>query len=931
MTAQFKLHQDIKLHVKERISESDARRQQLTAQAILERLPEQPGVILADEVGMGKTFVAIAVAVSIALSNRSGGRPVVVMVPSSLKEKWPRDFELFCECCLPADLAKKLRYGRAEKAVDFLKLLDDPIRKRSSLIFMTHGAMSRGLDDPWVKLALIQRSLHRRRNTANLKRALGRNLGDLLQLKRVTRQDSSIWETLLKTPPSDWLRHLAGLIEGMDDDPVPEDICKLLPSLNTDWIYEAIQQIPIRRTKHYKAKLVSARHAIKEELREVWKECLAKFRRRLPLLILDEAHHLKNADTRLAKLFRSQDSFDDAEAIQSGPLAGVFERMLFLTATPFQLGHGELCSVLDRFDGVHWKGKSAPSIGRVGFESARKDLRSSLDRAQESAVALDNAWGKLRESDMQVNGQRIDEVDSWWKLAQETEHVTPATSEVIACFQSTKATMRDAEQLLQPWVLRHLKPRQLLGNVSKPRRERNVGASILLQPHDQNGAGITVSGEALLPFLLASRASACRPESRSVFAEGLASSYEAFLHTRNRNDDAVMDDDEDDNIAFDINDSSAWYLDHLEKLIPRQRDSAMEHPKMDATVGRAVEFWRSGEKVVVFCHYIQTGRTLRRKISSAIQQEILNLGILKLKCETNEVIGELKRLGDRFFDDGPLRRACDRETRSMLDQHPGIAAHGETLIQIVRRNLRTPAFLVRFFPLGSDEPADMLIKNSFDSRDQSGITLREVIGDFFTFLELRCGSKQRKSCIDAVGKIQTGIHFGGATAGFEEDELQGEKPERLLPNVRLVNGQTRSDTRQRLMLTFNTPFYPEVLIASSVMSEGVDLHLNCRHIIHHDLCWNPSNLEQRTGRIDRIGAKAERAGESIQVYLPYIAETQDEKMYRVVMDRERWFNVVMGEDYRIDAKTTDKLANRIPFPNAAAHELAFKLESQREH
>ena len=182
-----------------------------------------------------------------------------------------------------------------------------------------------------------------------------------------------------------------------------------------------------------------------------------------------------------------------------------------------------------------------------------------------------------------------------------------------------------------------------------------------------------------------------------------------------------------------------------------------------------------------------------------------------------------------------------------------------------------------------------------------------------------------------MGKIQTGTHFGGATAGFDEDELQGEKPERLLPNVRLVNGQTRSDTRQRLMLTFNTPFYPEVLIASSVMSEGVDLHLNCRHIIHHDLCWNPSNLEQRTGRIDRIGAKAERAGESIQVYLPYIAETQDEKMYRVVMDRERWFNVVMGEDYRIDAKTTDKLANRIPFPNAAAHELAFKLESQREH
>ncbi len=157
-----------------------------------------------------------------------------------------------------------------------------------------------------------------------------------------------------------------------------------------------------------------------------------------------------------------------------------------------------------------------------------------------------------------------------------------------------------------------------------------------------------------------------------------------------------------------------------------------------------------------------------------------------------------------------------------------------------------------------------------------------------------------------------------------------DSAEQLLPNVRLVNGRTRSETRQRLMLTFNTPFYPEVLIASSVMSEGVDLHLNCRHMIHHDLCWNPSNLEQRTGRIDRIGAKAEIVGKSIQIFLPYIAETQDEKMYRVVMDRERWFNVVMGEKYTVDAHTTEKLASRVPFPAAAALELSFKLEEQWE-
>jgi hypothetical protein len=35
-------------------------------------------------------------------------------------------------------------------------------------------------------------------------------------------------------------------------------------------------------------------------------------------------------------------------------------------------------------------------------------------------------------------------------------------------------------------------------------------------------------------------------------------------------------------------------------------------------------------------------------------------------------------------------------------------------------------------------------------------------------------------------------------------------------------------------------------------------------------------------------------------------------MYRVVMDRERWFNVVMGEQFKVDARSTEALAQRIP-------------------
>jgi hypothetical protein len=46
--------------------------------------------------------------------------------------------------------------------------------------------------------------------------------------------------------------------------------------------------------------------------------------------------------------------------------------------------------------------------------------------------------------------------------------------------------------------------------------------------------------------------------------------------------------------------------------------------------------------------------------------------------------------------------------------------------------------------------------------------------------------------------------------------------------------------------------------------------------LHHDLCWNPSTLEQRSDRVNRIGAKAATSGKSIQIYIPFIEETQDE-------------------------------------------------------
>jgi SNF2 family DNA or RNA helicase len=127
-----------------RVPEADQKRQRAEVEEILRRLHTQPGVILADEVGMGKTFVALAVAYSVAVCSPRG--PVVVMVPANLMEKWIQDLKTFCELYLdnryPAERNQAerndrtaMRFGAARHSVEFLRLLDDPPHARCHLIF----------------------------------------------------------------------------------------------------------------------------------------------------------------------------------------------------------------------------------------------------------------------------------------------------------------------------------------------------------------------------------------------------------------------------------------------------------------------------------------------------------------------------------------------------------------------------------------------------------------------------------------------------------------------------------------------------------------------------------------------------------------------------------------------------------------------------
>ena len=46
-----------------------------------------------------------------------------------------------------------------------------------------------------------------------------------------------------------------------------------------------------------------------------------------------------------------------------------------------------------------------------------------------------------------------------------------------------------------------------------------------------------------------------------------------------------------------------------------------------------------------------------------------------------------------------------------------------------------------------------------------------------------------------------------------------------------------------------------VLLATDAASEGLNLHHRCRTVVHFELPWTLSRLEQRTGRVDRLGQR----------------------------------------------------------------------------
>lgn len=929
-----------------RVPRADQRRQRAEVEEILRRLRDQPGVILADEVGMGKTYVALAVACSVAIASPRG--PVVVMVPPNLVDKWEQDLKTFCELYLEGlsprrigaatrrDLTTQgvVRYGVARHSVELLKLLDDAPRTRAHLIFLAQGAMGLRQGDKWVRLALVAEALRRHgtgkaNRLIEVKKQIHRFMGKLLWAvgeEKAHDWGAELWQELLHAHPQAWREIYNGAVHDSDralrDDPVPKAVTRALRFLKLNDLAQALKQMPVRAVgdeARLDERLNEARHALRGVEDTLWKELLARATWRSPLLVMDEAHHLKNPATRLARQLQSADSRGDLKT-GDGALASAFDRMLFLTATPFQLGHQELVRVLERFGDVRW------DTGELGEADAFKrqlaELGKQLDQSQRAAIALQRSWSRLRPEDCESD------VEAWWKKLRRTPKGSMSAHQraVVDAFSAAFEKRRSAQGALRPWVVRHNKGTVWAGT-QIARRRRLEGGAILGGP---GSVGLDVPPSQLLPFFLAARCAV--DEGKDLLGDALCSSYEAFRLTRSGQ--AGRDELDTNDETAQLPQQPSWHLAEFDRAL--KTCSGLRHPKVGATVQKVVDLWEEGEKVLIFAFYRRTCGALRLHISDEITRRISLIGERRLHEAGMRGGGDrLKKLWERiqarYFDDSdsPGRRALDAAIQGILaSRKKAIEAAGMTdeeidvLRGVMRRFLRPATTLVRCFPIAeveSIEPDDA-VAATLDYEDGSGMSWREKFDGFISFLTDQCSTEERGLYLEAAMRTETaGIRVEDTDA---DDDESGSRTA-TLANVQVATGVTRRDQRSRLMRAFNTPFFPDILVCSEVMGEGVDLQRLCRYVVHHDLAWNPSAIEQRTGRVDRLGCKAE-GRQPIVLFLPYLAGTADERQFRVMSDREQWFRIVMGQDAVAKLITPDSAA-AAPLPASIAEALSFDL------
>ncbi len=355
--------------------------------------------------------------------------------------------------------------------------------------------------------------------------------------------------------------------------------------------------------------------------------------------------------------------------------------------------------------------------------------------------------------------------------------------------------------------------------------------------------------------------------------------YDKVEDKRQVEEDRAQADDEVGTSGLDLvaepaaaNRSALW-ASVLQNALGNDPDILFNHPAILAAVRTIEEETERGEKVLVFGRFTRPMRALvsllnARQMLKAVEQaspwpqaKVHEDEWPAVRAAHRQLSSkvDLTRLDDLLAQ--RYRRESDQRARQregLLERLRAGLAHDEAngkclaVLDAIGRQTapetgddeedeRHVALLARAIAANTDRPdaPDADLANAFRA-------LVEAAGD-------RDSSEERGEEFDEEQAAR-------AWNILEEHLLEGYSSQQGR-FARLMNGETKPQTRRMIQLAFNRPnSFPRALVAQSLVGrEGLNLHESCRIVVLLHPEWNPGVVEQQIGRVDRVNSRWAKA------------------------------------------------------------------------
>jgi len=256
--------------------------------------------------------------------------------------------------------------------------------------------------------------------------------------------------------------------------------------------------------------------------------------------------------------------------------------------------------------------------------------------------------------------------------------------------------------------------------------------------------------------------------------------------------------------------------------------------------------------------------TYRQRLTSSLHaiEQSLQRRRENLKSELRDVSG----ISDSDLRTGALadrEEVLDREYDVSVDKIGATGDAGERIRQYELSKLED--FIAQLYDVPEDPKLEQLVQ---DLQTLSGLARDTVI--IFTQYMDTLDAIKNKVCLSHPA---VGTYSGRGGEIYEED-----------------TGEWRGTSKERVKRKFIDPDGDlSVLICTDSASEGLNLQ-TCDAMINYDLPWNPMRVEQRIGRIDRIG----QVNDDVLIWNYVYADTVEEDIYDRLRERINLFEQAVG-------------------------------------